>query len=66
VLSNFWALPARESAAALAPLVAEEVKPKDGETWGEKLGRSGHAVRDALRRRSEHDAALERRASRSR
>lgn len=66
VLSNYWALSARESTAALAPLVAEEVRPKEGETWGEKLARSSQAVRDALRRRSEHDAALERRASRPR
>jgi hypothetical protein len=64
LLSNFWSLSARESAAALGPLVAEEVRPKAGETWGEKLGRSSQAVRNALRRRSEHDAALERRASR--
>jgi hypothetical protein len=64
VLSNFWALSGRESAAALGPLVAEELRPAADETWGEKLARSGQAVRNALRRRSEHDAALERRAPR--
>jgi hypothetical protein len=64
VLSNFWILSAWEAVRALDAIVLDELRPNPGETWGAKLSRSGRAVRNALRRRSEHNAVLERRASR--
>jgi Uncharacterised nucleotidyltransferase len=59
-LSNSWALSGRESAGLLVRTLAREVKPESGETWQEKLARTGRALANALRRRSEHEATLER------
>jgi hypothetical protein len=59
-LSNSWALSGGESARLLARTVAREVKPEAGETWHEKLMRTGRALGNASRRRSEHEATLRR------
>jgi Uncharacterised nucleotidyltransferase len=63
LLSNFWALSTPEAARALDAILLGEVQPKPGETWGTKLARSRRALRNARRRRSEHHAVLERRAT---
>ena len=61
VLSNFWILPGPDALAELLSILAGEVRPGRDETWPAKLSRSGRAARNALRRRSEHEATLERR-----
>jgi Uncharacterised nucleotidyltransferase len=57
-LSNSWALSGRESARLVVRTVAREVKPEAGETWHEKLMRTGRALGNASRRRSEHEATI--------
>jgi Uncharacterised nucleotidyltransferase len=61
ILSNFWILPAPTALGELVSILAHEVRPAPGEAWADKWSRSGQALRNALRRRSEHEAALERR-----
>lgn len=64
-LSDFWALSRRESARALLRTLAREVMPEADETWEAKLTRTGRAFGNALRRRSEHEATLQRDRTRS-
>jgi Uncharacterised nucleotidyltransferase len=66
ILSNFWVLSPPEALAELCSILAHEVRPAPGEAWAEKLARSGQALRNALRRRSEHEEALGRRLPRER
>jgi Uncharacterised nucleotidyltransferase len=61
ILSNFWILPAPDALGELVSILAQEVRPAPGEGWADKRSRSGRALRNALRRRSEHEAALGRR-----
>jgi hypothetical protein len=58
VLADFWMLPAPHALGELCSVLAAEVCPRPGETWAAKLSRSGRALRNALRRRSEHEAVL--------
>jgi hypothetical protein len=57
--SDFWVLPHRTALRRLPSTFAREVTPRPGETWSDKLRRSALAVRNALRRRMDHDDALE-------
>jgi Uncharacterised nucleotidyltransferase len=66
VLSNFWILPPSDALGELLSILAQEVRPAPGEAWADKRSRSGRALRNALRRRSEHEAALGRRTPRER
>jgi Uncharacterised nucleotidyltransferase len=66
VLSNFWILPPSDALGELFSILAQEVRPAPGEAWADKRSRSGRALRNALRRRSEHEAALGRRTPRER
>lgn len=59
-LSNFWALPAPDAAKSLGSTFGREIRPGPGESWAAKLSRSTKAVRNAARRRSEHDESLAR------
>lgn len=57
--SDFWVLPHRAALRRLPSTLAREVAPRPGETWSDKAGRSSLALRNALRRRMDHDDALE-------
>ena len=56
--SGFWAVPPRRAIAVAGSTARRELRPLEGETWGTKLSRSGRALRDAGRRKREHDDAL--------
>jgi hypothetical protein len=57
-LSNFAVLPPRRAVRELSSVVAQEVRPEEGETWPQKLARTRTAFRNAYVRRSEHDEEL--------
>ena len=59
--SDFWIMPAHRALARVPATLASELSPERGEGWGAKLSRSGRAIRNANRRRSEHDEELVRR-----
>lgn len=54
-LSDLWALPIGLALRRLPTTLASELGPDRGEPWRRKLSRSTLAVRNAARRRSEHD-----------
>jgi len=56
-----WALPARRAAFAIFAALAREVRPAADESWSAKRIRSVRAIRNAFRRRSEHERTLWRR-----
>ena len=60
--SDFSIMPAHRAAARMPATLAGEISPEGGEGWRPKLSRSRHAIRNASRRRSEHDEELARRA----
>jgi hypothetical protein len=57
-LSPFWAHPARRALTEVAPRLLDEIRPGQGEDWGDKGARIVRASRNALMRRSEHDLQL--------
>jgi Uncharacterised nucleotidyltransferase len=57
-LSDFWVLPPRRAARRLPRVAASELLPEHDEGWRRKLGRTLRAVRNGLRRRSEHHEDL--------
>jgi len=59
-LSSFWLLPPGPAVATLPRTLLSEIRPAAGETWSRKLGRSARAMRNASRRRSEHQDELAR------
>ena len=59
-LSDFSILPARRAFSGLPKTFRRELGPEEDESWGDKLTRTGRAVRNAFTRRSEHDEELER------
>jgi hypothetical protein len=65
-VGSFWALPAGDALRSLGGTLQSEVRPDAGESWKEKLQRSARAVRNAARRRSEHEDSLRRDAERER
>lgn len=60
-LSDFWIMPPRAALAGLPRTFAQELRPVGSETWRAKLSRGARAVRNASRRRSEHDERTQRR-----
>jgi hypothetical protein len=56
--SDFWVLPRRKALRRLPSTLMREVTPRPGETWSDKARRSSLAIRNALRRRMDHDTAL--------
>lgn len=58
--SDFWVLSPTQAAATLPHTFVNDVSPGPQETWGTKLARSGRALRNAKRRRSEHQDELAR------
>ena len=57
-LSDFWILPSGKAARGLPGTLRRELGPAGDEGWRSKLTRSARAVRNASRRRSEHDEQL--------
>jgi hypothetical protein len=64
-LSDFWAMPFPQALGTVPATLATEVRPEGDEGWGPKLLRSGRAVRNAARRRSQHDRELDERLLRT-
>jgi hypothetical protein len=60
-MSDFWALPPGTALRRVPETFGDELGPGGGEGWRAKLARTGLAVRNASRRRSEHDRQLEER-----
>jgi hypothetical protein len=58
-LSDFAALPFTAAARGLPRTFADEILPEGDEGWRAKVARTGLAVRNASRRRSDHRRALE-------
>jgi hypothetical protein len=58
-LSDFSIMPPRRALSRLPATIGAEIRPEDGETWRQKLVRSGYAVKNGLRRRFEHDEEVE-------
>jgi hypothetical protein len=54
-LSDFSIMPFGRAASTLPATLRVELAPEGDESWGEKLARSKRALRNAFRRRSEHD-----------
>jgi hypothetical protein len=57
-ISDFWILPSGQAARGLPGTLRRELGPAGDEGWRSKLARSARAVRNASRRRSEHDEQL--------
>lgn len=64
VVAPFWGLKASAALGASMRELASDLRPEGDETWGEKVRRTGGALRQAGDRRSARDRAL--RASRDR
>jgi Uncharacterised nucleotidyltransferase len=64
-LSDFWAMSALAAATGLPRTLLDEIRPEGHESWGDKVRRTALAVRNAPRRRSHHDRALDDRLRRS-
>lgn len=62
-LSDFWIMPPWAAALRVPATIARELWPEEDEGWGSKLSRTTRAVRNASRRRSEHDEELAREPS---
>ena len=58
-LAGFSALGPRGGVRVLGLEIAKDLRPDVGETWGDKLARVPHAVRDAFVTRSRHDRRVE-------
>jgi hypothetical protein len=54
-LSDFWILPSGCAALGLPATLRGELAPEGDEGWRSKLARSARALRNASRRRSDHD-----------
>jgi hypothetical protein len=63
-LSDFWALPPLIAARGVPQTLVDELGPGGDERWREKAARTALAVRNASRRRSQHDRELDERARR--
>ena len=58
-LAGFSALGPRGGVGVLGQEIAKDLRPAVGETWGDKLARVPHALRDAFVTRSRHDRRVE-------
>jgi hypothetical protein len=56
--SPFWAYPLPMAVQVAGSMLRSDLRPAEGETWGEKLRRARVALRNATRPRSEHDEEL--------
>jgi len=56
-LACFWGLPPRDAVRTLGSTLGSEMRPAGGETRRAKVARTAQAVRNGLRRRSEHERA---------
>lgn len=63
-LSDFWVLPPARAVATLPRTFVSEVSPEPDETWRTKVARTSRALRNATRRRSEHQDELARETQR--
>lgn len=54
----FSAVPFRAAVRVMGQEIGKDLRPRPGEEWGPKLGRTGQALRRAGVRKSEHDEAL--------
>jgi hypothetical protein len=61
LLSDFWIMPFQDGLRRLPRTLARELLPREAEGWGTKVARTGRALRNASRRRSEHDDELRQR-----
>jgi len=57
-LEGFSTLPPARALARMAAEIRDDLRPRRGETWGDKLRRTGRAMRNALREKSAHDDEL--------
>lgn len=57
-LSDFWIVSPQAAVARIPSTFARELLPERNEGWRKKLARSGRALRNAFRRRSEHDGQV--------
>ncbi len=62
--SDFWIMSPHRALERVPATLAAELFPEEGEGWRSKLSRSGRAIRNATRRRSEHDEELAQRSRR--
>jgi Uncharacterised nucleotidyltransferase len=58
-LSDFSVLPTGRAVSALPGTLRRELGPEGDESWSNKFFRTGRAIRNAFRRRSEHDESLD-------
>ncbi len=58
-LAPFWTYPPRTATRATLALLADEVRPLEGETWRDKLRRAAYAVRHPFARLSDHRSGLD-------
>ena len=56
--ATFWALPLHRAPRLFLQMLAGEFLPSDAEDWRSKLNRISVALRNAFRRRSQHDLML--------
>jgi hypothetical protein len=56
--SGFWAIPPRRALDESLRVARRELRPEGDEPWSRKLRRAATAVRDAGRRKSDHDERL--------
>ena len=64
VLAPFWGLKTSDAIGASMREIGADLRPKGDETWGEKVRRTGGALRQARHRRSARDRALRARRER--
>jgi hypothetical protein len=63
-LAPFSAVPTHAALRVMAQEIGRDLRPRPDEEWGQKLGRTGQAVRRARVRKSQHDEELSRRQQR--
>jgi hypothetical protein len=66
LLSPFWGLPPRPALVRASRALSMEFRPAFDETWGEKLSRTGRALRRALVPVASHNRQLGQSAVRGR
>lgn len=64
-LCPWWALPARWALKQSGCALAAALQPEADESWGRKVRRTQHALRNAFVRRSDHDRMVEERGAES-
>ena len=62
-IGSFWSEPPRPAFRRSVRAFADDLAPKAGEGWGQKLRRTALAIANSGRRRAEHDDIVEQRAA---